>query len=121
MNLYWVETLDHDEDWFVMGHNEREAEAFHEREEGYEPGDASATFVISIPDHIETEVGWPTHEFLEACGARILRQDTPRVVEIGGREFCEGLLEDEIQQVTDNQFEAFGQGRPNRTKRRNSS
>jgi hypothetical protein len=121
MNLYWVETFDHDEDWFIVGRNEREAEGFHEGAEGYEVGDAKATFVAEVPDGTDAEIGWPSHELLEACGARIIRPETPRLVEIDGREFCEGLLEAEVLQVTDNQFEALGRGRPNRTKPRTMS
>jgi hypothetical protein len=117
MNLYWVETADHHEDWFVVARSERRAERFHEKAEGYEPGDAYAIFVVPIPTNLEAPEGWPSHEFLEACGARIQREETPRVVEIEGRRFVEGYLDHEIQRIVDDRFEARGQGRPNRTKR----
>jgi len=117
MELYWVETEDHHEDWFVVARSERRAARWHERAEGYEDGDARATLVGGIPRHLEAKEGWPSHELLEACGARILRSDTPRVVEIDGGRFVEGYLEHEIRQRLDERFEALGQGRPNMTKR----
>jgi len=121
MNLYWVETEDHDEDWFVVARNEQEAVAFHEESEGYEEGDAVATFIVQIPAGAEGAAGWPTHELLEACGANILREETPRVVEILGRQFCEGLLDHEISQLSDDAFESRGLGRLNKTKPRTES
>ena len=127
MNLYWVETEDHSEDWFIAAQGERQATAFHEEAEGYDPGDASAFLVTAIPDGVapdligedegEVEVGWPSLELLRQCGGRILRDDTPRIVEIAGQRFCEGLLEHHVLQVTDDAFEARGDGRPNRTDR----
>jgi hypothetical protein len=117
MELYWVETEDHHEDWFVVARSERRAARWHERAEGYEDGDARARLVAGIPRHLEAKEGWPSHELLEACGARILRSDTPRVVEIEGERYVEGQLEHEIRQREDDRFEARYQGRPNGTKR----
>jgi len=115
MNLYWVETEDHDEDWFVVASNDRAAARFHERNEGYARGDAQATFIVEVPGRLKARAGWPSEEDLEACGAKILRPDTPRLVEIGGRQFCEGTLEHEIEQISDDAFEARGEGRLNKT------
>jgi hypothetical protein len=118
MNLYWVETDDHDEDWFVVARDALEAAAFHEESEGYASGDATATFVTEVPDGLAAAAGWPSHELLEACGAAILRADTLRVVKFGERQFCEGALDHEISQLTDEIFDAQGRGRPNQTSRR---
>ena len=30
MNLYWVTTNDHSEDWFIVANNEQEATKYHE-------------------------------------------------------------------------------------------
>jgi hypothetical protein len=117
MNLYWVETADHHEDWFVVARSERRAARWHEKAEGYDDGYAWATFVVPIPTNLEAEEGWPSHELLEACGARFQRSETPRVVEIEGRRFVEGYLEHEIREREDERFEAMGRGRPNGTKR----
>jgi hypothetical protein len=127
MNLYWVETEDHAEDWFILAQDERQATVFHEDSEGYDSGDASALLVMAIPDGVEPdllgtdedepEVGWPSLGLLRQCGARILRDETPRIVEIAGQRFCEGLLDHQILQLTDDAFEACGDGRLNRTDR----
>ena len=107
--LYWCETDDHDEDWFVVARNEDEAQAFHENAEGYEEGDASAEFVRLLPaseQRAADRLGdhWPSKETLLACGAEFLAsvpQDGAnalravmgsgsRVVRIDGRVFGEG-------------------------------
>lgn len=117
MNLYWVETFDYHEDWFVVASSARKAARWHEREEGYDASDAVATLVVRIPRNLEAPDGWPSHELLEACGARIHRAATPRVVEIAGGRYVEGYLEHEIRQRLDERFEALGRGRPNGTER----
>jgi hypothetical protein len=117
MKLYWVETADRAEDWFVVARSARRAARWHEQAEGYASGDAVATLVLLILKGLEAREGWPTDELLEACGARIQRSETPRVVELGGKRFVEGYLENEIRQRADDEFEALGRGRPNETKR----
>jgi len=118
MKLYWVETADRAEDWFVVARSARRAARWHEQAEGYASGDAVATPVLRIPKGLEAPEGWPTDDLLVACGARIQRSETPRVVEIDGTRFVEGYLESEIRQRADDGFEALGRGRPNETKRR---
>lgn len=66
-------------------------------------------------------VGWPSHELLEACGVKVIRDDTPRVVELEGERYVEGKLEHQILEVTDDVFEGHGRGRPNRTQPRGTS
>ncbi len=122
MDLYWVSTEDHDEDWFVLANDPFEAEQHFENYEGYVEGEAMAEYIMEIPGHIEQpdpdkdeDWAWPSHEFLEACGATFLRNETPRVVEINGRRFSEGMLEHTIRKLEDDKFEAMGEGRPNQT------
>ncbi|MFC1609560.1 hypothetical protein ACFL6C_01250 [Myxococcota bacterium] len=117
MNLYWVETDDHHEDWFVIAEDEHEACSGFIDAEGYDEGDAKATLVAQVPADVECDPGWPSHELLEKCGAKILRAETPRVVEVGGRRFCEGMLEYELRQKDDDGFEAHGMERLNKTER----
>lgn len=92
--LYWVETDDHDEDWFVVARTAREARRFHEIQEGYHPGDAFATRVKTLGD--EGRTGWPTHEELVEYGMTIVRAEQPRVVEYEGVQYSEGTLDHEI-------------------------
>ena len=115
MKLYWVETADHAEDWFIVARSKRRAARWHESAEGYGVGDAWASFVLPIPGELEAEEGWPSQELLEACGARFERSETPRTVEIAGKRFVEGYLEHEIRQLDDELSEALGRGRPNQT------
>ncbi|MGH9318296.1 MAG: hypothetical protein ACRD21_17445 [Vicinamibacteria bacterium] len=117
MKLYWVETPDHAEDWLMVAPSESRAEKLHEQYEGYERGDAEASLVAAVPQSLEAPMVWPLDELLEACGVRILRPETPRVVEIAGRKFTEGYLEHEIRQIDDDAAEALGRGRPNRTEK----
>ena len=115
MKLYYVTTEDHAEDWFVVANNAEQAATFHEDAEGYDPCDATAEMILEVPDGIITDIGWPSDEVLRSCGARILAGAPARVVEIGNRRFCEGLLESTIRELDDDIFEAIGEGRPNKT------
>jgi hypothetical protein len=117
MNLYWVTTDDHGEDWFIVANIAEEAATFHEEREGYDYGDATAEKILEIPEGITTEVGWPSDEVLQSCGANIVSDGLARVVEIGGRKFSEGLMESTIRTLDDDMFEEMGEGRPNKTDR----
>ena len=48
MNLFWVTTSDHGEDWFVIAHSAQEAATFHKDVEGYDPGDATAEMIMPV-------------------------------------------------------------------------
>jgi len=117
MRLYWMITEDHHEDWFIVARSHEEAETFHELNEGYLPGDAVAEEIIAIPDEIATESGWPSEQVLLAVGAKVIDQGSTRIVQLGNRRFCEGLLEETIRSLDDDRFEANGQGRLNRTEK----
>jgi len=117
MNLYWCETADHDEDWFIVAPSARGACRIHEDEEGYEHGDAKATLVCRIPKHLTPEVGWPYHALLKVLGAVFLSERTPRVVEIRSTVYQEGGMDAVINRVSDDCAEAVGMGRLNNTTR----
>ena len=117
MNLYWVTTEDHHEDWFIIALTSGDACRIHERYEGYDPGDAKAEKVMNIPKGTYTETGWPSEELLIKLGAKFIQKDNIRIVEIKGRKFSEGMLESVICEVCDNEFEAHDGTRPNETKR----
>jgi epoxide hydrolase len=64
VNLYWVTTDDHDEDWFILAKTRWSAEGYHIKYEGYEPGDARAELILRtgadpipgpIPRHAQLE------------------------------------------------------------------
>jgi len=121
LKLYWCTTADAGEDWFIVAHTASQAALEHAHAEGYGDDDASAEFITTLPDDIQQGgddlLGWPDHDVLRSCGGVFLREETPRVVELAGRTFSEGMLEHEIRKVDDDQFEAVNQGRPNRTSR----
>jgi hypothetical protein len=121
--LWWCWTEDHHEDWFVVAGHGFDAVRFFEQQEGYAGGDAQAEGLLTLPEEYQDKryVGWPSHELLAGCGAKLLREETPRVVELGGERYVEGMLEHQILQVTDDQFERHGRGRPNRTPPRRPS
>ncbi len=116
MKLYWVTTKDHDEDWFIVASNSKEAAKFHEGYEGYNPGAAHAEEILKIPENVPAEPGWPSEELLLAVGAKFIIKEQSRVGEINGRKFCEGMLQATLNEITDDAFEEHGKERMNRTK-----
>lgn len=123
LKLYWCETDDHHEDWFVVARRAKDAIRFFREHEGYDDEDVLAEVAIVLAEALQDNkyLGWPTRELLEACGAEILRWETPRVVELEGSRWVEGMLEHQIIEATDDLFERRGQGRPNRTSRRSGT
>ena len=116
--LWWCWTEDHHEDWFVVAGHGVAAVGFFESEEGYGEGDVQAKGLRILPEEYQDEkyLGWPSPELLVACGAKVIHEETPRVVELQGERYVEGMLEHQILQVTDDEFERQGRGRPNRTR-----
>ena len=121
MKLYWVETEDHHEDWFIVASSEVDACIFHEENEGYDPGDATATEILTIPENINTETGWVSEEVLLSVGAKFINEEQPRVVEINGQQYVEGMLDAHIRELQDDLFESNGEERLNQTKKTNSN
>ena len=117
MKLYWVTTEDHHEDWFIVASSKKEASKLHEEFEGYNFGSASSKEILSIPDNIPVVPGWPSEEILLSVGAKFIKEDEPRIVEINGKQFAEGMLEAHIKELDDNIFESLGKKRLNQTKR----
>lgn len=116
--LYWVCTDDGHEDWFVVARDAAGAARFHERAQGYNPGDARATLVASLPPAVRVSgTKYPDPDLLVACGAEILRAETPMVVKLRGRQFVEGGLQHVLDTAMDDLFEDRGDGRLNRTRR----
>ena len=106
--LYWCETEDHDEDWFIIARSAREATEYHEDMEGYDRGEAKAELVCVMPSSLQGDsqhgARYPSIETLRACGGEILpyvpndghdelRENLGsggRVVRIKGRVYGEG-------------------------------
>lgn len=90
MNLFWVTTKDHDQDWFVAAESPTDAAAFFEQATGYDPGAATAELVLEIPAEAPTETGWPLDHLLLALGAEFIYESIPRLVQINGQRYFEG-------------------------------
>lgn len=116
--LYWYETPDHTEDWFVVASSVDEAIEFVIEEEGFdEETDIPVEKIIDLPELAEGGAHWPEDETIIAAGGTFVRQETPRVVAINGRTFTEGGMQMLVDRVHDDQAEAAGLGRPNGTKK----
>ena len=59
MNLYWCETVAHDEDWFIVASSAKEAKCKH---------DAQATFIEQIHKELNPSADHLTHEILRSLG-----------------------------------------------------
>ena len=124
INLYWVTTDDHDEDWFILAKTARAAESYHVEYEGYEAGGAQAELILrraagqisgSVPRHAQLTD-------LRKLGFEVLNPDpNGRIVRLGGHTFVEGHLESLVAEASDNTWEALGEGRPLGTKRRGTN
>jgi hypothetical protein len=55
MKLYWVTTKVHHENLFIVASSNKEASKFHEENERYNIGDATAVEVVDIPADITIE------------------------------------------------------------------
>lgn len=116
VKLFWVQTEDHDEDWFVVAASSADAATFFEEVEGYDRRDATAREVMTLPDGRDDADGWASDDLLSACGASFV-SSAPRVVLLNGETFVEGALDFAIRTADDNAHEAAGRGRPNKTSR----
>jgi hypothetical protein len=122
VNLYWVTTVDHDEDWFIFARTSRSAADYHEQCEGYDTHDAKARLVIAQVQLPKYEQGPPPCHAqisdLIALGFEVVGADPyKRSVRFKGDLFIEGYLETLVVQGNASLREAAVLGRPNGTKR----
>ena len=69
MNIYWLDSLDHGEDWFVAADNAREAMAFFAGDMGYDviADEVRAMEVCAVPEQITiVDTQFPDNEQIEA-------------------------------------------------------
>jgi hypothetical protein len=98
INLYWVTTLDHAEDWFIFACTSRSAARYHEDYEGYDPYDAKARLVIAQAQLPKYEHGTPSCHAqiadLIALGFEVVGAGlNQRGVRFKGKLYLEGYLE----------------------------
>ena len=78
MKLYWMESPDHGEDWFVTAPNSREAIDYFADYNGYdlEYDEITALQVCEIPKDSEPlEVEFADEALIEACGGEVKQFD----------------------------------------------
>jgi len=91
--IYWVETKDHSEDWFVGAKNSRSARAFFEGYEGFNPFDASAKKLCPIPYKCNQQRPFYAQlDLLRKCGFHIISRGPARVVRRNGKIYREGIV-----------------------------
>ncbi len=100
-----------------MAESEDEACGIHESAEGYDPGDTEAYCLCSIPESLHAHPGWPDRTLLEALGAEFIRTSSPRIVQLNGETYQEGVLQAVIERVSPDSTK-IGEGEePDGTKR----
>ena len=119
LKLYWLTDPHHEDDWFVVARSARDARGFYLYDIGDDLSAAHAygcERILRLPKdfqkvddevfniHDDHDSGWPTHELLRHCGAVFLREDSARVVQIGGGQFAEGMLDEEVERARRGDF-----------------
>lgn len=92
-SLYWVTTLDHDEDWFIVAKTGILACSFHEDFEGYNSGEATAQKICAIPTRYCKKK--PHHaqlDLLKKTGFNFISSGPARVVRKSGKIYREGVI-----------------------------
>jgi hypothetical protein len=121
INLYWVTTLDHDEDWFIFARTSRLAASYHEHYQGYDTGDAKARLVIARVQLPKYEQGPPPCHAqiadLIALGFEVVGGSRyQRSVRFKGELYVEGYMQALVIQASDKLREAQKTGRANSSK-----
>ena len=81
-----------------------------------DPNEVEVDRICALPEEIQIgEAGWADAALLHACGAEILRPDSPRMARIHGIVYEEGQMGYILSRRADDLFERRGQGRPNGT------
>ena len=97
--LFWVTTEDHDEDWFILARNEKEATIYHEDYEGYDRGDATATLVCPVQNELlkdftlQARTHHPSEKLIKQLGGVFVHYESPYVVRFGEDTYVEGGLD----------------------------
>jgi hypothetical protein len=97
LKLYWCETEDHDEDWFVAAHDAHEARHFFSDNDGYPYTDVRARRVALVPEHWQCHgTGYPYWEipFLEDCGGKRVVESDDDSWKFNGRIYTAGNIVD---------------------------
>ena|SRR2546421_1701064 len=116
--LYWIETPDGDENWFVIAKNSRSAAAYEDTSTGFNPGDCKAVFVKEVPEQFlrqaelrEQEENWradgkplassdprwpgyPSDWLLETLGVDFISLEGRKTATVDGKRYAITSLEE---------------------------
>ena len=85
MNIYWLDSLDHGEDWFVAANNMREAMAFFADDLGYDlvEDEIRATEVFAVPEDVSiAQTQFLDEDQITACGGQLVHYDDKDLLEL---------------------------------------
>ena len=85
MNIYWLNSLDHGEDWFVAANNVREAMAFFADDMGYDviEDEVRAMEVCSVPEQVNiAQTQFLDNDQIKSCGGYLIHYDDKDLLEL---------------------------------------
>jgi len=94
MNIYWLDSLDHGEDWFVAANNMREAMAFFANELGYDlvEDEVRATEVCAVPEEVTiAQAQFLDDDQIAACGGQLIHYDDKDLLEVVDQALLDSL------------------------------
>jgi hypothetical protein len=125
LQLYWVTTEDHAEDWFMVASNPGDAARCFEQNIGYEAGSATAEKLLDIPTEVDIRpadpewfegwADWPANESLVAIGEWYIDHDPDRIHDLASKQvdamdtFISIIDPDPLDELSIDELEAEGQ------------
>ena len=94
MNIYWLDSLDHGEDWFVAAKNIREAMAFFADDLGYDlvEDEVRATEVCAVPEDVSiAQAQFLDEDQITACGGQLVHYDEKDLLELVDQSVLDSL------------------------------
>lgn len=95
-SIFWIESYENHEDWFVVGVDQFIAETFFCDNNGYDLDLVSSEEICLVEyeneEDILEEAYFPSHELLVKNGFEIITDDEPRIFWKSGRKFCQGNI-----------------------------
>jgi hypothetical protein len=95
-HIYWIESFENHENWFVVGADQYVSEKFFCNIEGYDLDLVSSEAIcladFEDEDESHKEAYFPSHEMLIKNGFELITEDVPRIFWRAGRKFCEGNI-----------------------------
>ena len=94
MKLFWVDSLDHSEDWFVVAKESSQARHFYAGEMGYDEIDDEITAldVCGVPGFPDSEGPFfADSDMIKLCGGELILYDNADLFDIVGKDILQQL------------------------------